>query len=74
MSAVEGNRSKTAPMDRQTSPTVSDGLQLEQVPPANQTCTRACPVCGGSLYEIRHKLHCQRCHTIVETCCEGGRG
>ncbi|WP_156514358.1 hypothetical protein [Planctomyces sp. SH-PL14] len=41
---------------------------------APQNCQRACPVCGGSLYEIRHKLHCQRCHTIVETCCEGGRG
>lgn len=35
---------------------------------------RACPVCGGVLIDIRHKLQCQRCHTICETCCEGGRG
>gem|GEM_PF-1710357 len=35
---------------------------------------RACPVCGGELMEIRAKLQCTRCHTICETCCEGGRG
>lgn len=41
----------------------------------NQTCSRVCPVCGGlNLIEIRHKLHCERCHSIIETCCEGGRG
>jgi hypothetical protein len=34
----------------------------------------ACPVCGGQLIEIRAKLQCSRCHTICETCCEGGRG
>ena len=34
----------------------------------------ACPVCGGELIEIRAKLQCSRCHTICETCCEGGRG
>ena len=34
----------------------------------------ACPVCGGTLIEIRQKLQCSRCHTICETCCEGGRG
>jgi hypothetical protein len=33
-----------------------------------------CPVCGGNLIEIRAKLQCSRCHTICETCCEGGRG
>ena len=34
-----------------------------------------CPVCGsGTLLEIRQKLQCARCHSIVETCCEGGRG
>lgn len=33
----------------------------------------ACPVCGGELIEIRAKLQCSRCHTICETCCEGGR-
>lgn len=40
-------------------------------PPAN-FCV--CPVCGGPLIEIRHKRHCQQCHAIVETCCEGARG
>jgi hypothetical protein len=34
----------------------------------------ACPACGGPLAEIRAKLVCARCHTICETCCEGGRG
>ena len=34
-----------------------------------------CPVCRGrTLIEIRGKLQCSRCHTICETCCEGGRG
>ena len=33
-----------------------------------------CPVCTSrSLVEIRGKLQCARCHTICETCCEGGR-
>ena len=40
--------------------------------PVSSFC--ACPACGGPLMDIRHKLQCQRCHTIVETCCEGGRG
>lgn len=35
-------------------------------------CRPACPVCGGRLLEIRGKLECRACHTIVETCCEGG--
>lgn len=34
----------------------------------------ACPVCGGALVEIRQKLQCSVCHSICETCCEGGRG
>ncbi len=33
-----------------------------------------CPACGGPLIEMRAKLQCSRCHTICETCCEGGRG
>ncbi len=37
-------------------------------------CRPACPVCGGPLVEIRAKLTCARCHTVCETCCEGGRG
>jgi hypothetical protein len=40
----------------------------------DEYCRRACPVCGGPLLEIRQKLQCSRCHSIVETCCEGGRG
>ena len=45
------------------------------MPAARLTCSRpACPVCGGSLMEIRQKSVCERCHSIVETCCEGGRG
>ncbi|MFN0053217.1 MAG: hypothetical protein ACKV0T_13625 [Planctomycetales bacterium] len=39
-------------------------------PPARPVC----PVCRGELIEIRAKLVCSRCHTICETCCEGGRG
>lgn len=37
-------------------------------------CRAACPACGGRLIEIRGKLVCGDCHTICETCCEGGRG
>jgi len=37
-------------------------------------CRAGCPACGGQLVEIRAKLQCSRCHTICETCCEGGRG
>jgi hypothetical protein len=32
-----------------------------------------CQLCKGRLIEIRGKLQCERCHTIWETCCEGGR-
>ena len=39
-----------------------------------ETPRPACPVYGGQLIEIRAKLQCARCHTICETCCEGGRG
>jgi hypothetical protein len=30
----------------------------------------ACPVCGGQLADIRRKLCCVRCHSIIETCCD----
>ncbi len=37
--------------------------------------TGVCPVCRAQqLIEIRGKLQCARCHSICETCCEGGRG
>lgn len=32
-----------------------------------------CPNCHSELVEQRGKLVCNACHTIVETCCEGGR-
>jgi hypothetical protein len=32
-----------------------------------------CPSCQGELTELRGKLICSACHTIIETCCEGGR-
>lgn len=48
--------------------------ESEQEQPKPQTCRPACPACGGPLVEIRAKLQCARCHTICETCCEGGRG
>ena len=41
-------------------------------PNESKTPRVACPVCGGHLIEIRGKLQCERCHTIIETCCEGG--
>ncbi|MGE5195613.1 MAG: hypothetical protein ACM3U2_24230 [Deltaproteobacteria bacterium] len=41
---------------------------------APNACRPACPVCGGPLFEIRAKRQCAQCHTICETCCEGGRG
>jgi hypothetical protein len=47
----------------------SDNHQTER-----ETPRPACPACGGELIEIRAKLQCSRCHTICETCCEGGRG
>jgi hypothetical protein len=31
-----------------------------------------CPVCQGETFEIRAKLICRVCGTILETCCEGG--
>jgi hypothetical protein len=30
----------------------------------------ACPVCGGQLLDIRRKLCCVQCHSIIETCCD----
>ena len=42
--------------------------------PATCSTMPACPVCNGRLVEVRAKLQCSRCHTICETCCEGGPG
>jgi hypothetical protein len=51
----------------------SDAETSEGPPPACDS-RPACPVCGGRLIEIRAKFHCEQCHRICETCCEGGRG
>jgi hypothetical protein len=48
--------------------------RTEELAEKSETCRPGCPVCGGKLIEIRHKLQCSQCHTICETCCEGGRG
>ncbi len=32
-----------------------------------------CPICSGNLFYLRTKLVCEKCHSIVETCCDGGR-
>lgn len=49
-------------------------MQTEKEQSKEKPPRPACPVCGGELIEIRAKLQCSRCHTICETCCEGGRG
>lgn len=33
-----------------------------------------CPHCGGTVECRKQKLVCVRCGSVVETCCEGGRG
>ncbi len=32
-----------------------------------------CPICGGNVIEIHCVARCTRCHTIIDTCCEGLR-
>ena len=49
-------------------------MQSEEHKNEQQKARPACPVCGGELIAIRAKLQCSSCHTICETCCEGGRG
>ena len=58
---------------------MTDPSSIEKPPdaprPADPEVGRpACPACGGRLVERKGKLICSRCHTICETCCEGGRG
>ena len=52
----------------------SNDQAKESTKTQTDNCRPACPVCGGALMEIRHKRQCSQCHTICETCCEGGRG
>ncbi len=35
-----------------------------------KTDRQACPACGGRLLDIRRKLCCAQCHSIIETCCD----
>jgi len=58
------------------SETVGRGNQnrLGDVEPSFRSGFPVCPVCGGGLVEIKLKWICSRCHTICETCCEGGPG
>ncbi len=37
---------------------------------SEKTDRPACPVCGGQLLDIRRKLCCVQCHSIIETCCD----
>lgn len=48
-------------------------LRNESSHGATHSGRAACPVCGGTVTEIRAKLICTNCHTICETCCDGGR-
>jgi len=58
-----------------TSHHVPKEIHLDNNQPSQSPQPRpACPVCGSRLEEIRGKLQCSHCHTICETCCEGGRG
>ena len=54
----------------------ADETPRREPPSGDAACDArpACPVCGGSLIEIRAKFQCAECHRICETCCEGGRG
>lgn len=41
--------------------------ETKQFPPFSY---RMCPNCDGKILEvIKQKTVCQKCHTIVETCC-----
>jgi hypothetical protein len=32
---------------------------------------RKCPICGGPIMEMHGIARCMRCHTLIDTCCEG---
>jgi GNAT superfamily N-acetyltransferase len=49
---------------------VSLVLMEKMVADAEKTDRPACPVCGGQLLDIRRKLCCVQCHSIIETCCD----
>jgi hypothetical protein len=35
-------------------------------------CRPCCPVCGGTLLEMRSQMRCSRCNLVVCEGCEGG--
>ncbi len=49
---------------------VSFVVMEKTVAAAEKTDRPACPVCGGQLQDIRRKLRCVQCHSIIETCCD----
>ena len=53
-------------------PVVQEARQRDDVNEPNEAESPkpACPVCGGQLMDIRRKLTCMRCHSIIETCCD----
>lgn len=71
----QGNRGlATCKLERSPDMT-RDDARLRNESSLGSTCSgrAACPVCGGTVTEIRAKLVCTNCHTICETCCDGGR-
>lgn len=54
--AVDGGKSSRSEIDREAD--------------AEKANRPACPVCGGELIDIRGKLCCVKCHSIIETCCD----
>lgn len=58
------------PAESQAEPHAENASEADSEAPPGRP---ACPVCGGRLIEIRGKLQCSACHTICETCCEGGQ-
>ncbi|MEL7334860.1 MAG: hypothetical protein AAFN70_01520 [Planctomycetota bacterium] len=67
------NDSSSQPLDSKSVDTVPDDTAKSvNADCPNGTCG-VCIVCGSrNLMEIRGKLHCNKCHAILETCCEGG--
>lgn len=62
-------------MNERDENTGSVSLDATPTPDGNEQAPARpmCQICSGRLIEIRAKLQCERCHTIWETCCEGGR-
>lgn len=54
--------------------TVEPAVGSTETPNDARSGFPVCPVCGGELVGIKLKWVCSRCHTICETCCEGGPG